>query len=158
MLKDFKEGTFKAKEFPKKVQGYFHELITLSRSSTYAPYSNFGVCALIIDSEETKFFGVNCETANYDSSCAEAGSVMNYVLGGRKGIKLIIIYGAPLKSEAISGHFSTPCGRCRQRLYEHAKSDTRIVCLDQSGENVLVFKMETLLPKAFGPEDLGLSK
>lgn len=158
MLKSLKEGTFKADEFPENIQGYFQELIELSRSSTYAPYSKFGVCALIIDSEDNKFFGVNCETSNYDSSCAEAGSVMNYVLGGRKGIKLVIIYGAPLKSETTAGHFSTPCGRCRQRLYEHAKPDTRIICLDQSGEHALVIKMESLLPRAFGPEDLGLTK
>jgi len=158
LLKNFKEGTFKVEEFPENVQSYFRELIELSHKSTYAPYSNFGVCALIIDSEDTNFFGVNCETANYDSSCAEAGSVMNYVLGGRKGIKLIIIYGAPLKSEAITGHFSTPCGRCRQRLYEHAKPDTRIICLDQTGANALVLKMDSLLPRAFGPEDLGFKK
>lgn len=158
MLKSFKEGTFKVEEFPKNIQDYFHELIELSHNRAYAPYSNFGVCALIVDADGNKFFGVNCETANYDSSCAEAGAVMNYVFGGRKGIKLIIIHGAPLKSEAVLGHFSTPCGRCRQRLYEHAKPDTRIICLDQAGENAMIVKMERLLPRAFGPEDLGLTK
>ncbi|MGE5473666.1 MAG: cytidine deaminase [Ignavibacteriales bacterium] len=149
-IKEFKELGLRVRDIAKG-------LIDLSKNA-YTPYSKFGVAACIIDSQGNLHYGVNCETANYDGTCAETMAVGNYVFGGRKGIKTIVVYGASIEGEPISGAFTTPCGRCRQRLFEHATPDAQVICIEQTGERAQVFTMGELIPYPFGPEDLGLSK
>ena len=145
----------KVSEFPVEMQALFVQVSQKSRGA-FAPLSNFGVCACLVDCEGNRHFGINCETANHDSTCAERGAIVNYVMAGRKGIKMLVIFGAPINGSPIENEFTTPCGQCRQALVEHLDPETHIFCLDQAGQCVLEVTMGELLPKAFSLRSLGL--
>ncbi len=51
-------------------------------------------------------------------------------------------------------HLCTPCGDCRQRIREFATPSTQIMVLSKQGEVLKTYTMDSLLPDAFGPEQL----
>lgn len=142
-------------ELNEELKANIQEVIDTSRRA-YAPYSNYGVCAMIVDKVGDNYKSVNCEVANYDGTCGEAGAVASYITGGRKGIDYIVVYGASLDEEKIkqSNMFATPCGRCRQRLYEHAEDNTKVYAISEDGSNVKIFEMQELLPERFSSDNL----
>jgi len=74
----------------------------------YAPYSRLGVGAAILARNGAVHDGVNVENAAYPlGTCAESGALAAAVAAGC----------APGDLEAIAVTAS-PCGGCRQRLYE----------------------------------------
>jgi cytidine deaminase len=108
----------------------------------YAPYSKFpvGVAALADDGRIVT--GCNVENASYGLGlCAECGLVSNLVLNGRSIIRAIYCVDA-------HGNALSPCGRCRQLLWEHSTPDTKFMTPDGPAP------LSTLLPWAFGPENL----
>jgi cytidine deaminase len=111
-------------------------------AKAYAPYSKFpvGVAALISDGRIVS--GCNVENASYGLGlCAECGLVSNLVAtGGGKLIAAVCVDG--------DGNFLSPCGRCRQLLFEHGGIDMLLMTPD--GPTT----MSKMLPWAFGPEDL----
>ena len=115
-----------------------------------------GVFIPPVDKTGDKYKSVNCEVANGDGTCAEAGVVAEYVTSGRKGINYIIVYGAQLKETRIkrSDLFATPCGACRQRLYEHTEDTTKVYVISEDGLNVKIFEMQELLPERFSSDNL----
>jgi cytidine deaminase len=104
----------------------------------YAPYSNFRVGAAGLTDDGRVVVGCNVENASYGLTlCAECGLVSAVHAGG----------GGRLVAVAVSdpdGRPLSPCGRCRQLLYE------------VGGSELLVneMRMAEWLPGAFGPEDL----
>lgn len=110
--------------------------------TAYAPYSNFpvGVAALAADGRVVT--GCNVENASYGLGlCAECGLVSNLVRTGRTMLKAIYCVDA-------HGNALSPCGRCRQLLWEHSTPDTLFMTPDGPAP------LSTLLPWAFGPENL----
>lgn len=111
---------------------------------SYAPYSGVrvGACALTEDGRVVT--GSNVENASYGLTlCAECSLVSDLARtgGGRlTAVSVVAGDGEPL----------APCGRCRQLLYEHGGRD---LLVDQ-GEAAAPRALATLLPDAFGPEDL----
>jgi cytidine deaminase len=74
----------------------------------YAPYSRFHVGAAVLARDGTVIEGVNVENAAYPlGTCAESGALAAAVAAGY----------SPGELEAIAVTAS-PCGGCRQRLYE----------------------------------------
>ncbi|MEI6648047.1 MAG: cytidine deaminase [Actinomycetes bacterium] len=110
----------------------------------YAPYSNFpvGVAALVDDGRIVR--GCNVENASYGLGlCAECGLVSQLIAsGGGRLVAAVCVDGA--------GNFLSPCGRCRQLLFEHGGKD--VLFMTPNGPET----MNQLLPWAFGPEDLGV--
>ena len=51
-------------------------------------------------------------------------------------------------------HLCTPCGDCRQRIREFATPSTQIMVLSKQGDVLKTYTMDSLLPDAFGPEQL----
>jgi len=108
----------------------------------YAPYSKFrvGVAGLVDDGRIVS--GCNVENASYGLTlCAECGMVSElYRTGGGRlvAVSCVDAEGRPL----------TPCGRCRQLLYEHGGPDCLV---ETEGGHTTV---GALLPGAFGPENL----
>lgn len=145
----------KIEELNEEKKANIQEVVETSRIA-YAPYSNYGVCAMIVDKTGDKYKAVNCEVANYDGTCGEAGAVAAYITGGRKGIDYIVVYGSSLNEEKIkeSNLFATPCGRCRQRLYEHTEDSTKVYAVSEDGSNVKIFEMQELLPERFSSDNL----
>jgi len=108
----------------------------------YAPYSNFkvGVAALVDDGRIV--VGCNSENASYGVGlCAECGLISSLTAtGGGRLIAVVCVDGG--------GNFLSPCGRCRQLLFEHGGNEMLLMTPDGPKP------MSYILPWAFGPEDL----
>ena len=119
-----------------------HAEAMTAMKKAYVPYSKFpvGVAALVDDGRIVT--GCNVENASYGLGlCAECGLVSNLIASG--GGRLI----AAVCVDA-EGNFLSPCGRCRQLLFEHGGNDLLFMTPDGPAP------MSTLLPWAFGPDDL----
>jgi cytidine deaminase len=108
----------------------------------YAPYSKFpvGVAALVDDGRIVS--GCNVENASYGLGlCAECGLVSNLIsTGGGRLIAAVCV--------DADGNFLSPCGRCRQLLFEHGGNEMLLMTPDGPSP------MSVILPWAFGPDDL----
>lgn len=109
----------------------------------YVPYSHFPVGVAALTDTGQIVTGANVENASYGLTlCAECALVSKLHTDGL-GKRLIAFAcvggdGAPL----------SPCGRCRQLLFEHGGPG---LLLDGPDGTVT---MESMLPWAFGPENL----
>ena len=111
-------------------------------SRAYAPYSGFPVGAAALVDDGRMVGGCNVENAAYGVAlCAECGLVSDLVSGG--GGRLVAFACVDAGGDALM-----PCGRCRQLLWEHGGAD---LLVDTPAG---VQTMSTVLPQAFGPDDL----
>lgn len=110
----------------------------------YAPYSSFPVGAAGLADDGRMVTGCNVENASYGLAlCAECGLVSALAAsGGGRLIGVVVVGGQERRTV-------TPCGRCRQLLWEHGGPD---VLVDTPAG---VLPLAELLPHAFGPDDLG---
>jgi cytidine deaminase len=108
----------------------------------YVPYSNFkvGVAALVDDGRVV--VGCNSENASYGVGlCAECGLISSLTAtGGGRLVAAVCVDG--------DGNYLSPCGRCRQLLFEHGGNELLFMTPDGPKP------MSHMLPWAFGPEDL----
>lgn len=113
---------------------------TLAHS--YSPYSKFSVASCICTDKDNFYTGVNVENSAYGLAiCAEASAISAMVTAGEKRIKSIVVM-------AGTNILCSPCGACRQRIYEFSTPDTLIHLCDK--DSVLrTFKINELLPEAF---------
>lgn len=106
-----------------------------------APISRFYVGAVARGGTGSLYFGSNMELNGEALSLtvhAEQSAVTNAWSGGEESIESIAVT-------------TTPCGYCRQYLWELTSAQTlRIVLSDGA------IPLWTLLPRAFGPRDLGI--
>jgi cytidine deaminase len=121
-----------------------------ARDDAYAPYSKFPVGAALRFADGTIVTGANVENASYGLSlCAETVAVAKALSDGRRlGLEAVAVIGSG--KDPV-----TPCGRCRQVLFELAdlgQTDPVIWCA--SDREVLPVKLSALLPHAFGPASL----
>lgn len=113
----------------------------------YAPYSRFKVGAAVRGESGRLYAGCNVENAAYPQGwCAEASAIAAMVMAGETRIVEVAVMGG---GEAPC----TPCGGCRQKLYEFAGDDLPIhVCGPQGLRQTVT--LGELLPHAFGPGNL----
>lgn len=108
----------------------------------YAPYSNYRVGAAALVDDGRVVSGCNVENAAYGVVlCAECGLISDLVAGG--GGRLIAFTCVGGEGEVI-----TPCGRCRQLLFEHGGNE--LLLETPAG----ILSLREMLPQAFGPDDL----
>lgn len=99
----------------------------------YAPYSNYDVGAVLRTDDGREFEGVNVENAAYPLGvCAEKSALVKAVSEGYK----------PGDIAAI-GITASPCGGCRQWLYEFQIGE--ITFLSSNGE-LVTYSAADLLP------------
>ena len=111
----------------------------------YAPYSKFSVGAAVRGESGGLYAGCNVENAsNPQGWCAETSAIAALVLAGERRIVEVAVMGG---GDALV----TPCGGCRQKLYEFAANDLPIHVCGPEGPRRTVTLGE-LLPLAFGPE------
>ena len=114
----------------------------LAMAKAYAPYSKFpvGVAALVDDGRIIS--GCNVEHASYGLTlCAECSLVSELIMSG--GGRLIAAVCVDKNGDLLS-----PCGRCRQLLFEHGGE--KLELLTPAGPK----SMAEILPWGFGPKDL----
>lgn len=102
----------------------------------YVPYSGFRVGAAGLVDDGRVVTGCNVENASYGMTlCAECGMVSELVRSGGGRLVAVCTVGndAPV----------TPCGRCRQLLWEHGGAELLVEV------NGTPRPMTSLLPDAF---------
>jgi cytidine deaminase len=110
-----------------------HEKAKQVAERAYAPYSNYRVGAVVRARDGREFAGVNVENAAYPLGvCAEKSAIVKAVSEGYR----------PGDFEAI-GITASPCGGCRQWLYEFRFDE--ITFANRDGE-VVTYTAADLLP------------
>ncbi|MBF6077154.1 cytidine deaminase [Nocardia beijingensis] len=110
--------------------------------NAYAPYSRFPVGAAALSADGRVVRGCNVENVSYGLGlCAECVLIGNLISGGGGRLRAISVTDS-------RGEILMPCGRCRQLLHEHGGAD---LLVDHKSGPV---PLRTLLPDAFGPDDL----
>lgn len=112
------------------------------RRNAYAPYSNFKVGAALRTGSGTVYTGCNVENVAYpEGTCAEAGAIAAMVAGGETQLsEIAVIADAPVPV--------TPCGGCRQKIFEFARADATITMATTDGATQTM-AIADLLPGAF---------
>lgn len=117
----------------------------------YAPYSNYSVACCICTEDNTLYTGVNVENSSYGlTSCAETSAICQMISAGKQQIKHVLVLA---KDKALC----TPCGACRQRIFEFSTPQTSIhLCINE--EIYKTMTMNDLLPMAFTLNTFGTKK
>lgn len=128
----------------------------------HAPYSRFAVGAAVRLSDGTVITGSNFENASYGLSlCAETVAIATANAQGRlRDITAIAITGSPMERTNWAD-IVTPCGRCRQILKEAQDMgghEIQILCAAPHGGTTQRLTVDALLPHAFGPANLGVTR
>lgn len=112
------------------------------RKNAYVPYSGFRVGAAVVAEDGSLHVGCNVENVAYpEGTCAEAGALAAMVASGQTRFSQIaVIADSPVPV--------TPCGGCRQKMFEFAMPDATIVMATTDGERT-VMSVNDLLPGAF---------
>ena len=123
------------------------ELARAAMARAYAPYSGYCVGAAVRGESGALYPGCNVENAAFPlGSCAEASAISAMVMAGERRILEVLVIG---KGPALV----SPCGGCRQRLYEFADDTTPVHICDSDGLRRTVTLGE-MLPLSFGPGNL----
>lgn len=109
--------------------------------NAYAPYSKFHVGAAALVDDGRIITGCNVENASYGMTlCAECGLVSELIKSGGGRLVAVCTVG---NDQPV-----TPCGRCRQLLWEHGGAN---MLLEVNGEPR---KLSEMLPTAFPEESV----
>ena len=112
----------------------------------YCPYSHFPVGAALECAEGTVYTGCNIENASYPvGTCAERTAMCKAISEGHRDFVRIVI-------AVKSAEFASPCGFCRQFMYEFSP-DLELICLNGKGE-CRVHTLREYLPYGFNGEAL----
>jgi len=129
--------------------------------TAYAPYSKFSVGCAIESTDGRIVLGANMENACYRLGiCAEISALTaaRQEFGLDKVKRIAVAGGALLPGGTLSGRAPvTPCGGCRQAIYEAADLDGRdieVISANGDGDETIVSTIRTLLPDGFGPANL----
>lgn len=139
------------------------ELVALARSAAlkaYAPYSRFHVGCAIESVDGEVVTGANLENACYRLGiCAEQSALTaaQHKFGLAK-VARIAVAGGGIDGDALTGDLTcTPCGGCRQAIFEASCLSGRdIEVLSSNGEGTTVecHTIGSLIPHGFGPANL----
>src|SRR5262249_38720569 len=107
----------------------------------YAPYSSFAVGAAVLGDTGAIHAGANVENASFGLSiCAERNAIFRAVAEGERTIRAVCLYTPTTLP-------STPCGACRQVLFEFGPDALIICCTDDDAERR--YALRDLVPEEF---------
>jgi cytidine deaminase len=120
------------------------------RERAYAPYSHFRVGAALLARSGKVYVGCNIENGAYSPTmCAERVAIGSALAAGEAPGSFVAI--AVVGSQP---HPTTPCGVCRQVLFELAAGCTVVMePPPEKGKGRLVMTVEELLPEGFRLND-----
>ena len=111
---------------------------------SYAPFSHYAVGAALLGSDGQVYTGCNIESAAFGATlCAERSAIANAFSHGCRSF----VRGAVI---ADSDDYCTPCGICRQLLYEFSDGLVMLCC--KGDGSCLALTAEELLPHGFKAE------
>ncbi len=124
-----------------KMQEELIEKAKEARKDAYAPYSDFKVGAAVLTRDGEIYTGCNIENSSYGLSiCAERVAIFNAVSAGKSDLVAVAL-------TADSKELVTPCGACRQVIFEF-NEDMDVIMSDLSGK-VSIKSIDELLWKGF---------
>lgn len=110
-----------------------------ARENAYAKFSKFKVGAALVASDGRVYTGCNVENSSFGLSiCAERNAVWKAVSEGVRSFEAIAISAA---------RGASPCGACRQVLYEFAPDDLQVIW--RRGGRIVRKRLSQLLPEGF---------
>lgn len=128
----------------------------------YAPYSGFAVGAAVRTRSGQVYSAANVENASYGLGiCAEVSVIVLANAVGDYDVDTIAVVGHKFTEPQDKSQVVTPCGRCRQVIFEASQvSETDVRVLSSNGDlsQIVDTRISELLPAAFGPANLGLDK
>lgn len=111
------------------------------RNNAYTPYSQFQVGAALRAESGQIYRGANIENASYGlSRCAEQSAVQAMASAGERSFSELVVY-------TTAENPATPCGACRQILFEFAE-DAQVYLVNNEG-TVKRYRTDELLPDGF---------
>lgn len=114
-------------------------------NNSYSPYSKYQVGASLLTTDGTVYTGCNVENASYPATiCAERTALVKAVSEGHQSFETLVV---------ITDNGGSPCGVCRQMLYEFAP-DLRVIIADKQGDIKYEITLSDLLPHGFGRSSL----
>jgi cytidine deaminase len=125
-------------------------------SKSYNLYSGYYVAAAVLSKNGKIYASANMENASYGLSiCAEPGAIQQaHAMGDPEICCIAIVGGFKAGKEAL---IPTPCGRCRQIIYESAQisaCDIEVICANIDLSAIIKAPISKWLPMPFGPMDL----
>ncbi|UHR03089.1 cytidine deaminase [Peptoniphilus sp. GNH] len=128
-----------------QISEMIEKAIDAKENSSYTPYSNFRVGALVEMEDGSIYTGGNIEVASYSpTNCAERTAIFKAVSDGKRKIKTVVVVG--------DNDYTYPCGVCRQVIREFSKAAKIIIAKNKY--EYKEYTLDELLPHSFGPEDL----
>jgi cytidine deaminase len=123
----------------------------------YNIYSGFFVGAAVLTREEEIFTGACMENASYGlTSCAEVCAIQSAFSNGYRNITTIAIIGG--KDPNKEGDPVSPCGRCRQIIFEASQvagENIVVILSDPTFKKIIRTTINDLMPLPFGPQNIG---
>ncbi|HEV2492733.1 MAG TPA: cytidine deaminase [Terriglobia bacterium] len=117
------------------------KLAAAARENAYAPYSNFKVGAALATPNGKVYTGCNVENATYGLTvCAERVALWKAISEGEREFTAVAVVTA-------SDPPATPCGACRQLLWEFC-GDVEVTLSSTQGARES-HRLADLLPHAF---------
>ncbi|MGB8643967.1 MAG: cytidine deaminase [Anaerolineae bacterium] len=118
---------------------------TEARERAYSPYSHYAVGAALLGKSGRIYMGCNVENASYGLTvCAERTAILKAVSEGEREFHAIAV---------VTMNGGTPCGACRQVLYEFLPPEAPVIVSDTAGHRI-VYALDQLLAHGFGPAHL----
>jgi cytidine deaminase len=112
-----------------------------ARLKAFAPYSNYKVGAALLTGSGKIYTGCNVENATYGLSvCAERVALLKAISEGERHFTRIAV-------SSESDPPATPCGSCRQLLWEFA-GDIEVILVNPQGHRA-THQLKSLFPEAF---------
>lgn len=116
-----------------------------ARAQAYVPYSHYPVGAAVLTASGALVTGCNVENATYGATiCGERTATVKAVSQGEREFRAIAV---------VTSNGASPCGICRQVLYEFGPEMT-VILADEQGEVCWEGPLTDLLPLGFGPKKL----
>lgn len=116
------------------------------RERAYTPYSRYQVGAAVLAKSGRVYTGCNVENASYGLTvCAERNAIFKAVSEGEREFVALAV---------VTANGGSPCGACRQVMFEFMPHDAEVALGDSELENVSRFTLGELLPEGFTPRKL----
>lgn len=123
--------------------------------NSYSPYFKFNVGAALRTIDGEIVGGTNVENAAGTSICAERSAILRANAMGKPKFIAMAVIGKPENGSAPKP--ITPCGFCRQVIFESSQvsdNDIELIMSNTAKDQIIISRINTLLPLAFGPKDL----